>query len=50
VVDDLAQIPLRQIGKNSSFRKDHSQHGMYLLNSAFLSAAHRIAVIDTGPL
>ena len=50
VVDAFANIPLRQISEHGSFRKDHPEHGMNFLYAAFLTAAHGIAVVDTGTL
>ena len=47
---DQVDIPLGQKLKVCLFGQDHPEHGMCLLQSAFLPTAHRVAVIDTGTL
>lgn len=48
MIDAFPDIPLREAGENSPFRKDHAQHGMHVFNSALLIAAHWGIVINTG--
>lgn len=47
---DQVDIPLGQKLKVRLFRQNHPEHGMRLLQTAFLPAAHRVAVIDAGTL
>ena len=47
---DQVDIPLGKELKICLFRQNHPEHGMRLLQTAFLPAAHRVAVIDTGTL
>ena len=48
VADDQVHISLGQEFKTCPFGKDHAEHGMGLFHAAFLSAAHRITVINAG--
>lgn len=48
MVDALSDIPLGQVRKYGAFRDNHPEHGVYVFNSGFLVAAHRVAEKDTG--
>ena len=50
MVHDQVHIPLGEKFKAGSFWKDHPKHCVCLFNPTFLTAAHGIAVINTGPL
>ena len=50
MVHDPVHVPLGKKFKAGTFRKDHAEHRVGLLNAPFLAALHRIAVIDTGAL
>ena len=49
VVHDPSQIPLCEIGKDGSLGQDHPEKRMRLLDTAILTAGHRVTVIDAGP-
>ena len=46
MVDGFTNIPLRKICKDSPLRDDHPEHGVNILDAAFLVASHRITVIN----
>lgn len=47
MVDDQVHIPLGKKFKACAFGQYHPEHGMYVFDTAFLTTAHRITVIDT---
>lgn len=47
---DQVDIPLGQKRKVCLFEQNHPEHGMRRFQTAFLSVAHRVTVIDTGML
>ena len=47
---DQVHIPLGQELKAAPFRQHHAQHRVRLLHAAFLTAAHRITVVDACAL
>lgn len=48
MIHTFADILLCEIRKNSLFRENHAQHGVYVLNAALLVAVHWITVINAG--
>ena len=44
MIDDQIYIPLRKKLKAGTFWQNHTEHGMCLLRTAFLTTPHRITV------
>ena len=47
---DTIMIELGQWLKHSSFRKNHAEHRVDVLNPPFLVTAHRVTIVNAGPL
>ena len=50
MVDSFSDVPLGQWLKQSSFRKNHAEDGGDVLNPHFLVTAHRVTIVNAGPL
>ena len=50
MVDSFSDVPLGQWLKHSSFRKNHAEHRVDVLNPPFLVTAHRVTIVNAGPL
>ena len=50
MVDNQVHIPLGEEFKTGAFGQHHPEHGVYVFDTAFLAAAHRVTVINARPL
>lgn len=50
MIHNQIHIPLSQILKACPFREHHAEHGVGIFHTAFLSASHRITIINAGTL
>lgn len=50
MVHDQVDVPLRKELKTGSFWQNHPEHRVDLFQSAFLTALHRVTIINAGTL